>query len=209
MWSHQVRLLERLSARPIGSVLDIGCRTGDFLMHWPSGLRKRGVELSAPAARIARERGLEVIRSPIEHYSPEEPFDVVTLYAVLEHLVRPVRMLERLPQLVSPNGLVAIMIPTHQSLKPRLLTRQGRRWHMYNPPLHLSFLSRQLLDSVMQTLGFRLAARRYTSGGMVDPFAHIPVLRSFWRRGMHILDAHTGLNRLAIFDHLYSYYARV
>jgi SAM-dependent methyltransferase len=208
LWSHEARLLQRLSVRPVRSVLDFGCRTGDFLMHWPSGVRKVGVELSAPAAQVARERGLAVVQGPIEQYIPEEPFDVVTLYAVLEHLARPLTMLERLPQLVAPQGVVAILIPTHQSLKQRLLTRLGRRWHMYNPPLHLSFLSYQLLDSLMQALGFQLAGRRYTSGGMVDPFARVPLVRSAWRRGMHVVDAHTGLNRLPVFDHLYSYYVR-
>lgn len=209
MWSHEVRLLKGLSVGPVRSVLDVGCRTGDFLMHWPAGVRRVGVELSAPAARVAQERGLAVVQSPIEHYSPNEPFDVVTLYAVLEHLAWPLEMLRRLPHLVAPHGVVGILIPTHQSLKQRLLTRLGRRWHMYNPPLHLSFLSYQLLDCIMQGLGFRLAARRYTSGGMVDPFAHVPILRSLWRRGMHALDAHTALNRLPIFDHLYSYYVRM
>lgn len=208
VWSHEVRLLQRLSVGPVRSVLDVGCRTGDFLMHWPTGVRKVGVELSAPAARVARERGLAVVQSPIEQYSPEEPFDVVTLYAILEHLARPLTMLQRLPQLVAPHGVVAILIPTHQSLKQRLLTRLGRRWHMYNPPLHLSFLSYQLLDSLMQGLDFQLAGRRYTSGGMVDPFARIPLVRSAWRRGMHVVDAHSGLNRLPVFDHLYSYYVR-
>jgi SAM-dependent methyltransferase len=208
VWSHEVRLLQRLSAGPVRSVLDIGCRTGDFLMHWPTGVRRVGVELSAPAAQVARERGLTVVQSPIEQYSPPEPFDVVTLYAVLEHLAQPLTMLQRLPQLVAPHGVVAILIPTHQSLKQRLLTRLGRRWHMYNPPLHLSFLSYQLLDSLMRGLGFRRAGRRYTSGGMVDPLARVPLVRSAWRRGMHVLDAHTGLNRLPVFDHLYSYYLR-
>ena len=208
VWSHEVRLLERLSVRPVRSVLDVGCRTGDFLMHWPSSVRRVGVELSAPAARVAQERGLAVVQSPIEQYSPEEPFDVVTLYAVLEHLARPLAMLQRLPHLVMPRGLVGILIPTHQSLKQRLLTRLGRRWHMYNPPLHLSFLSHQLLDSLMRTLGFKLAGRRYTSGGMIDPLARIPFVRSAWRRGMHLVDAHTALNRLPVFDHLYSYYLR-
>lgn len=208
MWAHQVRLLQRLSVGPVRSVLDIGCRTGDFLMHWPSGVRRLGVELSAPAARIAQERGLAVVQSPIEQYSPEEPFDVVTLFAVLEHLPRPLTMLQRLPQLVAPHGVVGILIPTHQSLKQRLLTRWGRRWHMYNPPLHLSFLSYQLLDAVMQGLNFQLVGRRYTSGGMVDPLARIPLVRSAWRRAMFAVDAYSPLNRVPVFDHLYSYYTR-
>lgn len=208
VWSNEVRRLTRLAGGEVRSILDIGCRTGDFLMHWPSDRRRVGVELSAPSARIAQERGLEVAQSPIERFEPGVPFDVVTLYAVLEHLAQPLRMLERLPGLVAHSGVVGIMIPTHQSIKQRILSRRGRRWHMYNPPLHLSFLSHQRLDAVMEALGFRLLDRRYTSGGMVDPFARVPLVRSVWRRAMFAVDAYSPLNRLPVFDHLYSYYTR-
>ncbi|HEU4698109.1 MAG TPA: class I SAM-dependent methyltransferase [Gemmatimonadales bacterium] len=207
-WADEVRRLERLHGATVRSVLDVGCRTGDFLLHWPADRRRVGVELSERAAAVATARGLDVVRRPIEAYQPDRPFDVVTPYAVLEHLVDPLAMLARLPALLESGGILAILVPTHQSVKSRLLSRVGRRWHMYNPPLHLSFLSHELLDRLLAGHGLQLVERRWTSGGMVNPFRRVPVASGAWSRLMHLVDTRSPVRRVALFDHLYSYYRR-
>jgi len=69
-----------------GSILDIGCATGEFL----NGMRRYptwntyGVEISPFASSIARERfGLEVFTGTLgEAAYPDESFDVITLWDV-------------------------------------------------------------------------------------------------------------------------------
>lgn len=75
--------------REISSVLDIGCRTGDFLMHFPKSIVREGVELSKNSAEIARERGLMLYQDFAENINFDKQYDVVTCYAVLEHLLDP------------------------------------------------------------------------------------------------------------------------
>ncbi len=207
-WHQEVRRLVALHRGPVPSVLDIGCRTGDFLMHWPAEVARVGVESSARAAEIAGGRGVRVVRTPVEEYRPRERFSVVALYAVVEHLVDPVAFLKHLPALVETRGIVAIMAPTHQSLRQRLLTARRRQWEMYAPPLHLNFMSRRQLDGLMQEMGFALLARRYTSGGTFNPFGKVPGLRKIGSRLMWWADAYTPLNRVPVFDHMYSYYEK-
>lgn len=208
-WRDQVGLVSRLARGRVQSVLDVGCHTGDFLMHWPAEVRRVGIELADKAAAVAESRGLIVKQGYIEDIEVDERFDAVTCYALVEHLADPSAFLRRLSTLASDRGVVAIMVPTHECLKQRLATWFGRRWYMFCPPLHLSFLGRRHLDRVMAEQGFRLAARRYTSGGLVNPFSSVPVLGRTFSRLMYLVDTRTPFNRLPIFDHMYSYYRRI
>lgn len=207
-WAHEVRIIRRLLNRWPSSVLDIGCRTGDFLLHWPETVRRCGVELSATNARIAESRGVDVVCGSVERVSLSGAYDVVTCYAILEHLMEPKGFLETIMRRVAPGGLVVILTPNHQTLKAQFLERIRARWHMYCPPEHLTFVSATFLDQYMETLGFSLARRRYTSGGMVNPFSRLVIIRTLWAQLMWLLDTRTCLSRFPVFDHMYSYYRK-
>jgi SAM-dependent methyltransferase len=205
-WRHEVQLIRQTSRIPIRSVLDVGCRTGDFLMHWPKDVQRVGVELSSRSAEVAKSRGLKIHQDYLENVRFADPFDIVTCYAVVEHLPDPISFLSRLSALVRSGGALAILVPTRECLKRRLVDALGRRWHMYSPPQHLSFISRALLDKTLSQAGFDLHKRRFTSGGMFNPLVGIPVLEKLGGRLMEITDRHSPFNFVPMFDHMYSYF---
>jgi SAM-dependent methyltransferase len=207
-WRHEVSLLSGLVRGEPRSVLDVGCRTGDFLMHWPATTHRAGVEIAKRYAEIAETRGIDVKTDALERAFFDRSFDVVTCYAILEHLPQPRIALGRLASLVAPGGCLAIMIPTFESWKQRLLSRIGRRWHQYEPPEHLSLFSRRFLDDHMAKLGFELADRRWTAGGMFNPFEGIRFLGNRFGMWMERVDRRSPTRRFPIFDHMYSYYVR-
>lgn len=207
-WGREVRLIKGLCSVTVRKVLDVGCRSGDFLTQWPMDVQKHGIELSTHSASIARRRGLNVEMGPVEDTRFASMFDVVTAYAVLEHVTQPAEVLQRLSDLVAEGGVFAIMIPSYETWKARLLERSCRNWHMASPPNHLNYFSRRFLDVYLQSRGFSLARRRYTSGGMFNPLRRVPVARSLCARTMSVLDTMSPLNRIPLFDHMYSYYVR-
>ncbi|GAG02774.1 unnamed protein product, partial [marine sediment metagenome] len=107
-WSDQVRTASALLGRRVDSVLDVGCRTGDFLMHWPEDVARVGVELTAHWAEVANKRGLDIKQDYLEKVEFGRRFDLVTCYAVIEHLRSPVAFLRKLPDLVEEDGIVVI-----------------------------------------------------------------------------------------------------
>ena len=207
-WQHQVNILNSLSVKPIRSVLDVGCRTGDFLMHWPEDTAKYGVELSRKWASIAEKRGLNIKQDFLENVDYTKTFDIVTCYAVIEHLRDPLSFIGDMPRLVSDDGIVVIMIPTYQCALQKIVSKVGKRWHMYCPPQHINFLSRKKLDSVMKSYGFSLAARRYSSGGMFNPLRNVPLVNKVFGRFVFIADYYSPMQYLKIFDHMFSYYRK-
>ena len=207
-WKHEVMLIKETFGSIPKSVLDVGCRTGDFLIHWPQDIERIGVELSSLYAEIAIRRGLHIIQNNLEDIEFKRKFDVVTCYAILEHLKYPMGFIKKLTCIINDNGLVVIMIPSFQTLKAMLLELLHIRWHMYCPPEHYNFFSRDYIDGYLKSHGLFLTKRIYTSGGMFNPLTHIPVFRSIWTRLMWVIDTYTYLNRLPIFDHMYSYYVK-
>lgn len=208
-WAREVASITALKGGPVSSVLDCGCRTGDFLMHWPAQIQRTGVEIVPQVAEIARRRGLDVINEPLEQSSLDAKYDVVTCYAILEHLHAPEKVLDALCQSVDEKGILVIMIPSFQTWKARLLGLVGRQWHQLYPPFHLCFFSNEYLSEYLQARCFHLERRVYTSGGMFNPFAKIPLLGKVWAKMMSLVDAHSPTRFLPIFDHMYLYYRKV
>jgi SAM-dependent methyltransferase len=209
-WRNEVKAIKKLAnPLPIGSVLDIGCRTGDFLMHWPAAIQRVGVELSEVSSTIAHRRGLDVINASIENYTIGQKFDAVTCYALIEHLINPTLFVQKLGPLVSKDGVLAILIPTWECLKLAFIEVFGYRWHMYSPPLHINYYSRQKLDQTVSELGFKLIGRRYTSGGLFNPFQRIRYLNRAAARAIWEIESATPIHKLPIFDHMYSYYKKL
>jgi SAM-dependent methyltransferase len=207
-WKTQVEVLCRLRGAPVRSVLDVGCRTGDFLMHWPADVERVGIELSRRAADVAERRGLRVLRGFVEDVDVDRAFDVIGCYAVVEHLREPVPFLRHLAGRLNPGGVLAVLVPTRQCLKHSLVALAGRRWHQYTPPEHLSFPSRAQLDRILASAGLALALRRYTSGGMFNPLRRVPRANAWFDRLMLWVDHASALHRWPVFDHMYSFYVK-
>jgi SAM-dependent methyltransferase len=208
-WERQFRKINRLRRNNVSSILDVGCGTGEFLMHFPPGIDRQGVELSSMYAEVARKRGLTVHQGFVEDLHFERQYDVVTCYAVMEHLVEPLGFINKLSEMLATKGILVVMIPTYESVKRWLIDSLFQsRWHMYSPPEHLNFFSRYFLDRYLSQRGFHLADRYWSSGGMFNPFKKIALLNAAFRRAMTLVDNAVPLNKLPIFDHLYSYYIK-
>jgi SAM-dependent methyltransferase len=207
-WSNQVNRIRKINSH-VESILDVGCSSGDFLLHWPQDVYKVGVELSDKASSVAKQRGLMVINESVEKIDfRDAQFDVVTCYAVLEHLENPLPVIDKLSSLVKSGGLLVILIPSMQNFKANLLFSINYRWHMFSPPEHLNFYSKQFMDNYLLNKGFLLKDRIHTSGGMFNPFKKVPFLNQLIAGFVFVLDYYTHFSKLEIFDHMHSYYLK-
>lgn len=204
-WHKQVFIIKKLLSKNPASVLDVGCRTGDFLLHFDQETEREGVELSEYYAETGRQRGLTIYNNFLENVDFKRKYDVVSAYAIMEHLIEPLKFINKLDEIIDRGGLLVILIPTYQCLKRKFLDFLGKRWHMFSPPEHLNFYSRAFLDKYLSDKGFYLVKRFYTSGGMINLFPDFPLLKKITSKLMELID-NSFLNRFPIFDHMYSYY---
>jgi SAM-dependent methyltransferase len=204
-WQKQKNILISLLGKKPESVLDVGARTGDFLLHFDKSVERTGVEVSNYFCDIAKKRGLTMHEDFLQNITFETKFDIVSSYAIMEHLKAPVNFLNTVQAIVKQEGILVIMVPTHQSLKARFLKE---KWHMYSPPEHLNFYSRNKLDEYLLTKGFTLQKRYYSIGGMFKPFRNVPGLKKIHQKIPSLLDAIPLIKRIPVYDHMFSYYKR-
>src|SRR5258708_5267510 len=95
---------------PRGRVLDVGCGDGAGLL----ALRRcgdwqlSGLEVDKGAAGKARAAGLDVECADLQSCSfPAESFALIRVGHVIEHVLDPVRTLERTRELLRPGGAPA------------------------------------------------------------------------------------------------------
>jgi SAM-dependent methyltransferase len=128
LWRRRLLMVARRA--PVGSLLDVGCADGLFLkVARDDGWSVEGIEFSPEGARRASLRlGRPVAVGDLTRDRLlRGPFDVVTLWHVLEHLSDPGAMLAAVFRRLRPGGLVAVAVPNLDNLPMQVAYRLARR----------------------------------------------------------------------------------
>jgi protoporphyrinogen oxidase/2-polyprenyl-3-methyl-5-hydroxy-6-metoxy-1,4-benzoquinol methylase len=132
--------------------LDVGCSTGLFLEELSrAGFRAEGIDLSCPAVAEAQSRGLRAWAATVEQFEAELPFDVVSGFDVIEHVLDPVRFLQAVRRLLRPGGTLVLTTPDTRSLTCRLLRS---RWYFYLPHIHVFHFHRRNIARLLAREGY-------------------------------------------------------
>jgi 2-polyprenyl-3-methyl-5-hydroxy-6-metoxy-1,4-benzoquinol methylase len=137
---------------PIGRWLDVGCANGTFVRTaLDAGNDAEGVEISETAVAAARRLAVPVAWGRIEEHCPDDAYDAITAFDVLEHLSDPISFLENARRLLRERGRLAIAVPDLASMTRQLM---GRHWYFYIPDGHLFYYDRNLLRRLVERYGF-------------------------------------------------------
>ena len=133
-----------LGGAPVGSLLDFGCGTGQFLaLARNQGWNVSGLEINEQSARMAAEAtgGNVFCGSFYDFQGRADGFDVITMWDSLDHLLEPDVALQRVYSWLKPGGLVFIRVrngPVHYAA--RVVQGYARRWglskHRYAGVIH-------------------------------------------------------------------------
>lgn len=146
-----------------GRMLDIGCGTGNFIKAMSRlGFQVDGVEISPEAAQLANAQFAASGRAPVvcgvleDARYPDETFDIITLWHVIEHLPDPARTLREIRRVLKPNGRCVIQTPKLDSPEARMF---GAYWAGLDSPRHLWIFSDQTLERMANAAGLKVERR--------------------------------------------------
>jgi SAM-dependent methyltransferase len=173
---------------PGAKLLDLGCGAGGYLAQAArAGWDVHGIEPDPAAAAIAREAVGEASRitiSTAEEMGLEpEQYHCVTMWQVLEHVHRPMRVLRSAYAALRPGGVLRIGVPHVGSAEARVF---GRRWGALDLPRHLYHFTPETLSRYLRRAGFvgiRIVPEWFPSS-ISDSIDHVleDVTRRPWRR---------------------------
>ncbi len=156
-WSHRVRkcrrqLLACLEFAPHAkTLLDIGCSAGYVLEAGRrEGLAPTGLDLSAFAVGLCRERGYEAVQGSLSQLPlPDAAFDVVTCKHTLEHIEDPMKGVREIARVLRPGGVAFLVVPDAAYWKLTLMPRTGRSFRPDRRGWqhHVYFFERNLEDA--------------------------------------------------------------
>ena len=131
----------------VKSVLDVGCWRGDFLNSLPDTHDKTGVDISVAALQNVKAKAIAC--SVEELPFPNEKFDLVTSFEVLEHLPydifsKSVSELERVSK-----KYIAVSVPNNQMLKQAFVKCQYCSC-LFNPDYHVRSFNKYKLQNLFQ-----------------------------------------------------------
>ena len=138
-----------------GAICDLGCWVGFLLSEAEKrGWETSGVEPADFAAGFARERlGLHVQTATLEGASlPTGAFDAVVLADVLEHLPEAGAALDRVHELLRPDGVLFLALPDAGGVVARAL---GARWWSVIPT-HVHYFTRPSVTLLLARHGFQV-----------------------------------------------------
>ena len=135
-----------------GELLDIGCGVGDFLHQAEQkGWECTGTEPSEDAVAIARKRIKAQIVPPMDlEKLPDESFDVITMWHVLEHVSDLQWQVNQLNRLLKKGGRLVIALPNFKSYDAQYYQD---KWAAYDVPRHLNHFCQESITNLFNING--------------------------------------------------------
>lgn len=146
----RARLVE--SVKPSGRLLDYGAGAGGFARFMAGrGFDTVGLEPYSLGTTLEEPR-LRLVRAPLAQVKDSlGKFDVITMWHVLEHLERPVPLLQELRSMLAPGGALVVSVPNFSSWQSEVF--KGGWFHL-DPPRHLLQFEPDTLEDCLRRGGF-------------------------------------------------------
>lgn len=180
--------IEKMTRKISGSLLDIGAGTGSFLHTMQqSGWKVVGLEPAAAARNVALDLFQLSLKDTAELFNlPEQSFDVITMWHVLEHVHDLHGYLSQIRKLLKPDGKLLIAVPNVESHDA---TYYGEHWAAYDVPRHLYHFSAASMKHLLQRNGLAVL---YTQPMWLDAF-YISIMSERYRGGSMVSALVEGL----------------
>lgn len=125
-------------------LLDIGCGTGEFLIHAKNkNWETVGVEVNNQARQKASNKKIDTFKS-LDNLNNQK-FDVITLWHVLEHLPNLEDQILKIKSLLEKNGTLIIAVPNYKSYDAKYYKQF---WAAYDTPRHLWHFSQKAIKTI-------------------------------------------------------------
>ncbi len=149
---YKVEIIQRYIKQ--GRLLEIGPSLGGFsYLAKLSGFEVEAIEMDPKCSKFLNEvAGISTVNSNDTCGSLKmlKPFNVITMWHVIEHLTNPWETLEAIYENLAAGGILVLAAPNPYAFQFQIL---GRFWPHVDAPRHLMLIPSQLLIKKMTMMG--------------------------------------------------------
>jgi len=151
----RISLIKQNGLKTGARILEVGCATGAFIKMASNQFDMWGLDISEFAVEQARRNNPDVShqikKGMVEDQDfPDNFFDCIVLWDVIEHLWDPLETIKKLTKLLKPGGILAVSTPNIGAFSARLM---GKYWHFMTVPEHLSFFNKRTINYLFKMTG--------------------------------------------------------
>jgi len=142
--------------------LEIGAAAGYFVEYLKDrNWNSMGIDISKTMTDAAQKRGLNMIHGDFLEENFTKKFDLVAMWATLEHLPDPGRYVLKISRLLKPGGRL-YLTTTNTGFWANVY---GKRWRFLNVPEHIFYFNQKSLAVLFEQSGLTIhRAFSYGSG---------------------------------------------
>jgi 2-polyprenyl-3-methyl-5-hydroxy-6-metoxy-1,4-benzoquinol methylase len=139
-------------------LMDLGCSSGFFLdIAREHGYETFGLELNVSDVEIAVGKGHDVRNLTIDRLNAGEGFDVIAMWDVFEHILKPTELLREVFARLKPGGLLFLQIPNSGSVAARVLQH---KCNMFDGLEHVCLYNPSTISKLMTDRGYNVKSIR-------------------------------------------------
>ena len=163
-------------------MLEVGCGEGFVLKAGAeAGFNVRGIDFSKYAIEHFHPELLDRFESGNAYelldrkISTNERFSTCVLQNVVEHVIDPELLLQKVKAILTPGGILAVMVPNDYSRLQKKAQALGLidREYWFAPPAHLHYFNIENFKPFIEALGFKV----------VDQLADFPIEFFLFHKG--------------------------
>lgn len=159
MLGQKSSMIQAITGKKTGKLLDIGCGTGAFLATMKTAnWEVTGLEPDAGARKqVADLHGITALPSEALFGLAEKQFDVISMWHVMEHVHRLEEYAQQIHKILKDEGYFVVAVPNYTSLDADIYQTQ---WGGYDVPRHLHHFSPASMQYFMEKNGFKVMTHK-------------------------------------------------
>lgn len=133
-------------------ILDVGCGSGDFIFNLHEVGFKGAVGIDPFITdSIQYNNGAKVIKSDL--FNVCNKYDLITFHHSFEHLIDPIKFIEKIAHLLKPKGVCLIRLPSIDCLSYKIFKEY---WVGIHAPYHIFLPSYKAMEILLKQFGLKI-----------------------------------------------------